>query len=731
MHTCPIPKDEAERLVQLPRYRLFGSQPEPIFDAVAQAAALSHGVPISLISLVGERELWLKAKWGVNLSSIPREQSFCGHTVAVRDLFIVPDALQDDRFRDHPLVTGAPGIRFYAGQPLINDSGVALGALCLIDTIPRPDLKREQLDLLIRLSQLVSRKFDNRRDLSVQGAVTGFTKSSGVAIVTTNEAGAISFWNAAAEKLFGHRFAEVEGQDISLIIPDRFRADHHHGLARISAGGQPRLAGKAVEVVGLHQDGYEFPIEISLSAWKGPSGWEFGAQIQDISLRHARDLKLRHLAVHDPLTGLPNRREFSDRLTELVHLGEAAAVLMLDLDGFKGVNDTLGHLTGDDLLRLVAVRLAARLPAGSLLARMGGDEFAVLLTGCEDPTYARGLGQSMVDAFDRDFSIGGHELRLSTSVGFALAPMHATDAEELLLRADLALIEAKRHACGIVRMFDRGLENRLLAQRAFRDEVRQATIAKEWELHYQPQLGLTDNRLLGAEALLRWNHPTRGLIAPGVFLETLEKHAVAAEVGRWIIDEACGELVRARRAGIPLPSISINLFAIQLRSAGIENTVLSVLEHHSLEPSDLELELTETVVLRQDARSLAELLALRQAGVRLAFDDFGTGFASFSTLKGFPVDKLKIDKSFVGDVTRSPHSRAIVGGIAHLSRELGLNLVAEGVETTAQRDALLELGCTIGQGYLWGRPAPRIAPFVSGIVPDTDFASPARPAIAQ
>jgi predicted signal transduction protein with EAL and GGDEF domain len=337
----------------------------------------------------------------------------------------------------------------------------------------------------------------------------------------------------------------------------------------------------------------------------------------------------------------------------------------------------------------------------------------------------------MVDAFDRDFSIGGHELRLSTSVGFALAPMHATDAEELLLRADLALIEAKRHACGIVRMFDRGLENRLLAQRAFRDEVRHATIAKEWELYYQPQLGLTDNRLLGAEALLRWNHPTRGLIAPGVFLETLEKHAVAAEVGRWIIDEACGELVRARSGGIPLPSISINLFAIQLRSAGIEKTVLDVLEHHSLEPSDLELELTETVVLRQDARSLAELLALRQAGVRIAFDDFGTGFASLSTLKGFPVDKLKIDKSFVGDVTRSPHSRAIVGGIAHLARELGLELVAEGVETTAQRDALLELGCEIGQGYLWGMPAPSIAPLVPSLVPNSEFDSRARAAAAR
>ncbi|WP_296722674.1 EAL domain-containing protein [Erythrobacter sp.] len=713
MNTWPIPADEAERLAQLPHYRLFGSQPEPIFDAVAEAAALSYRVPVSLISVVGEQDQWLKARWGTDMSSTPREHSFCAHTIAARELFLVPDATKDERFSDNPLVTAGPGIRFYAGQPIINDAGIALGALCLIDTVPRPDIGRDQLELLGRLAQLISRKFDARRDLRLQSAVSGFTRSSGVAIVTTDEAGAITFWNAAAEKMFGHRFSQVEGRDIALIIPDRFRSDHHHGLMRISAGGQPRLAGKAVEVIGLHHDGHEIPIEIALSAWTGPHGWEFGAQIQDISARHARDVKLRHLAVHDPLTGLPNRKEFSDRLTETLETHGSAAVLMLDLDGFKSVNDTLGHLTGDDLLRVVSVRLAAQLPSGALLARMGGDEFAVLLAGCEDPIKARRAGQKLLTAFDRDYSVGGHELRLSTSIGFALAPLHASDAEELLLRADLALIEAKRHTEGGLRVFDLGLENKLLAQRAFRDEVRQATIHQEWQLHYQPQLRLADDTLAGAEALLRWVHPTRGLITPGIFLETLEQHVVAADVGRWVIDEACAQLIRARRSGIPLPSISVNLFAIQLRSAGIERTVLDVLDHHGLEPCDLELELTETVVLRQDTRSLAELRALRRAGVRIAFDDFGTGFASFSTLKSFPVDKLKIDKSFVCDIARSAYSRAIVGGIAHLALELGLELVAEGVETTAQRDTLLELGCNIGQGYLWGLPAPLLE---SGLV---------------
>lgn len=713
MDTWPIPKDEAERLFQLSRHQLLGSQPEVLYDAIAQAAASYCNAPISLISVVGERDQWFKGSWGADLLSTPREHSFCAHTIAARDTLIVPDARRDKRFMSNPLVTGAPCIRYYAGLPVLTHTGVALGALCVIDTRPRPDIGDEHLEVLRRLAGLVSKMFEQRRDLRAQNAVTGFIQSSGMAIVTTSESGAISFWNPAAEQMFGHTFAEADGRDISLIIPSRFRADHHNGLARISAGGEPRLKGKAVEVVGLHRDGREFPIEISLTAWKSAQGWEFGAQIQDISARHARDLKLRHLAVHDPLTGLPNRREFNERLAELLGAGRAVATMMLDLDGFKSVNDALGHLTGDDLLRMVTVRLSARLPAGALLARMGGDEFAVLIPDCEDPTHARRVGRNLLTAFEEDYSLGGHELRLSTSVGFALAPLHSTDTEELVLRADLALLEAKRRAGGTVRIFDRSLENRLLAQRSFRDEVRRATVGREWELHYQRQLTLADNKLVGMEALLRWRHPTRGLITPAVFLETLEKHAVAAEVGRWVANEACAELVRVRKAGISLPSISINLFAIQLRSVGIERTVRELLERHSLAPSDLELELTETIVIRQDTQSLGELRALRQAGVRLAFDDFGTGYASFSTLKDFPVDKLKIDKSFVADITHSSHCRAIVGGIAHLAGKLGMDLVAEGVETIAQRDALLDLGCHVGQGFLWGMPSPSVEDFRS------------------
>lgn len=704
MNACPFLAASPERPASDPGSDLAAMQPAPGDEVIVEAAARAFGLPISFISLTGEQGIWLAARRGIDAHKHSRMRFLCVHALVAGTCVIVEDAARDDRFSEHHLVSGEPGIRFYAGQPIIDLTGAAIGVLSLADTVPRPDIRHDDLDLLGRLARLIAQTWSARRELRVQSAVSGFAQSSGMAIITTDQSGAITFWNTAAEQMFGHAQREIAGRDISVIIPERFREDHHRGLARISAGGEARLVGRAVEVVGLHRDGHEFPIEISLSSWAGVAGREFGAQIQDISARHARDTKLRHLAVHDALTGLPNRREFNDRLIEALANHGSAAVLMLDLDGFKGVNDALGHLTGDDLLRMIAVRLAARLPEGALLARMGGDEFAVLLPDCDDPVRTRRVGEALCAAFDDDYSVGGHELRLSTSAGYALAPLHASDAEELLLRADLALIEAKRDAGRTLRIFDRGLENKLYAQRAFRDEVRQATVESEWRLFYQPMVRLTDGALAGAEALLRWLHPTRGLITPGVFLDTLEQHAVAAELGRWIIDEACSELVRIRRQGIALPSISVNLFAIQLRSSGIERTVLSLLERHGLSADDLELELTETVMLRQDARCLSELRALRSAGVRLAFDDFGTGFASLATLKGFPVDKLKIDRSFTKDLTRNAHSRAIVGSIIHLARELGIAVVAEGVETATQRDAMRDLGCSIGQGYLWGKP---------------------------
>lgn len=537
-------------------------------------------------------------------------------------------------------------------------------------------------------------------------ALGGFANSTSLALITADVEGRITFWNAAAESIFGYPAADMVGRSLDVIIPPRFREQHNHGMKRIASGGPVNLSGKTVEVVAIKADGTEFPIEITIASWAGLRGTEVGAQIQDITARRAKEARLQHLAHHDALTGLQNRVKFTDCIADCLNEQGVATMLALDLDGFKSINDSFGHSTGDALLQAIAVRLAASIKPGGVLARVGGDEFALLLPASDDLLAARAQADCILDAFSQPFQIAGHLLHVGTSIGFSLAPLHAVDAEELLLRADLALLAAKRDGGRRVRLFDAGMANQLAAQRGFLRELRQATERCEWELFYQPQVRLCDSELIGAEALLRWRHPTRGLILPAAFLPVLETHRTASEVGCWILNEACAQLVRWRSAGRQLPRISVNLFAAQFTSGNLAQTVREALDRHSLLPSDLELEITETIALRADDHILASLNQLSAAGVGIALDDFGTGFASLSTLKQIPVTRLKIDKSFVEDICSEPHSAAIVSAIVSLADSLKLEVIAEGISTPEHREMLLRLGCGAGQGYMFGRPEP-------------------------
>ncbi|WP_375428542.1 putative bifunctional diguanylate cyclase/phosphodiesterase [uncultured Sphingomonas sp.] len=700
----PIPEDEAERLELLSACALTGRPARREFDEITRLAAELFDAPIALVTLVTEHEQWLHGRTGLQVDGTRRDVSFCAHAIASDRPFIVTDAAADPRFAENVLVTGEPYIRFYAGAPITTRDGVRVGAVCVIDREPRPHFKSEEARPLVRLARMVARSIEARRHENEGKAVGSFAEATALAILTTDAEGVITSWNGAAERMFGYLRMDAVGRSMDLIIPERFHDAHHAGLERVKRGGETKLVGKTVEVTARRADGEEFPIELSISAWPTPAGVALGAHAQDVSVRHARDAALEHLAAHDQLTGLLNPKAFRERLRQRLDDGRSAAVLAFDLDGFKAVNDSLGHDVGDALLQALAIRLRSATSPDWVIGRLGGDEFAVLLSPEADLFTAREAACALLGAFVGVFHVAGHRLNLAASIGVALVPDHADDADELMMRADLAMFRAKRGGGRGYRLFDGSMRAELAARRAFNEELRQAQISNQWELHYQPQVRLADGALIGAEALLRWRHPQWGVLAPAAFMSVLETHLVAYEVGQWVLDETCRQLAAWRSRGLDVFRISCNLFGAQVHTRGLVTEVEAALARHGLQPADLELEITETIALRHDDETLQPLFALVERGIGIALDDFGTGFASLSTLKRAPLTRLKIDRSFVADVCADRHSAAVIGGILSIGSALDIDVIAEGVETHEQRTALQALGCTQGQGYLYGRP---------------------------
>lgn len=698
-----LPDDEDARLACLMRHDLDGTPIEPIFDQLADMAATLFGVSVCLISVIGHHHQGFIGRHGFDQLAVPRALSLCNVTLQQDGVRVVSDLSLESAYLGHPLVHGITPIRFYAGTALVSADGVRLGTFCIVDGAARAAFSDRDRALLQQLAAMAARALDTRRGTLTGVAARRFVESTAMAVVTANREGTISFWNAAAESLFGWPARTAIGCNLALIIPERFREAHQKGMARLMAGGVPTLAGKTVEVQAIDCDDREFPIELTLSHWKDGDGLGLGAHIQDISERRAREARLRHLAHHDELTGLLNRRGFSACVETAIRDVRDATILALDLDSFKGVNDAFGHAVGDAFLQALSVRLTSATPDGSALGRIGGDEFAILLPPGTSANAACAAARAVLAACVDPIVILHHHLQVGISIGIAIAPLHAADVEELMVRADLALFRSKREGGRAYYMFDADMARELTKSRAIKMEIGRAATNREWMLLYQPQVALRDDGLVAAEALLRWSHPHRGVLLPSAFMTTLETHAAAFEVGCWVIDRACRQLVAWRAAGLGIERIAVNLFAAQIRSGNLATIVGNALVTHGLRPQDIELEITESIALRQD-EGIDQLQALHDIGVAIAFDDFGTGFASLATLKHFPLSRLKIDRSFVSDLGANAHSDAIVGGVIAIGHRLNLSVIAEGIETREQARALTEMGCDEGQGYLYGRP---------------------------
>jgi diguanylate cyclase (GGDEF)-like protein len=434
------------------------------------------------------------------------------------------------------------------------------------------------------------------------------------------------------------------------------------------------------------------------------AGWV--ATYEDVTERRRVEQRIAYMAHHDALTDLPNRTLLAERIEHAFarahRFGDEFAVLYLDLDRFKGVNDTLGHPVGDSLLKAVADRLRACTRDTDLVARMGGDEFAVLQIGLEASRSADQLARRIREVVSAPYEIDGNKLIIGTSIGIAVAPSDGVSVDQLLKNADLALYCAKADGRNTHRFFEVRMDEELQARRLIELDLRKALTAGELEVYYQPLVALSDGAITGYEALLRWKHPERGFISPAEFIPIAEEIGLIVPIGEWVLHQACAEASTWEEN----LTVAVNLSPVQLKSRELVQVVILALANSGLAATRLELEITESVFLNDNEQTLSILHDLRSFGVRIAMDDFGTGYSSLSYLRSFPFDKIKLDRSFVRDLGVKPDSFAIVQSIATLGGTLGMTTTAEGIETAEQLDELKAAGFDQGQGYLFGRPQP-------------------------
>lgn len=423
-----------------------------------------------------------------------------------------------------------------------------------------------------------------------------------------------------------------------------------------------------------------------------------------------KQAELYYLAHYDQLTGVPNRMLLSDRLTqacrEAVRKGTLVGLMFVDLDRFKQVNDSLGHSVGDFLLRAVVQRLQSSARDCDTVARLGGDEFAILLDGLKDPVDADIVARRVIDSLQPPFSIMGHELFITASLGIAIYPKDDNDVGNLLIKADAAMYEAKRNGRNGYRAYVAGLSMYSLDRMSLETDLRNAVDNEEFVLFYQPQVNLATGQVIGVEALIRWQHPKRGLLSPAHFIQIAEETGLIVSIGNWVLRNACLQLKAWMDAGLPLLRMAVNVSAIQFHQANFCGNVKAIIHEIGVDPALIEFELTESIVMHHSTGVLDTLEELKRVGVMLAIDDFGTGFSSLSYLRRFPIDCLKIDQSFIRSIESMPVNEAIVRAIIALAQSLSLGVVAEGIETEAELAVLKTCHCTEAQGYHYLRPLP-------------------------
>ncbi len=715
MIKAPLPPNEAERLAALHRLLILDTPPEERFDRITRLTKRFFNVDIVAVSLVDTDRQWFKSCLGLPVRETPRDISFCGHAILCKDVMVVPDARLDPRFSDNPLVTGEPWIRFYAGCPLAGPDGNRLGTLCIIDTRPRemtdPDrhalrdyaaLVENEMTTVRILEHAVARlkESEDRIQTTLDNVIDG--------VLAMTARGQIRSINAAGQTLFGYEPEEIIDKNITSLLHD----DSHGVLETIlehsrTSSDTEDSRREPREVSGQRKDGRTFPMELALRKTTWNSQPLFIVTARNISERKAHAALLEYQATHDVLTDLPNRILLYDRLQQAILRGrrenEPVALLVMDISRFKEINLALGHDHGDILLQQFGLRLRGLLRASDSVARLGGDEFAVLLpkANSEGAMVATGKIQK---ALEVPFVLDDLSLDIAVTIGIAVYPDHGEDASTLLQRADVAMVEAKKTDGGFF-VYATEHDPHTPRRLALMGELRHAIEENQLFLLYQPKINLRTARVEGVEALVRWQHPRLGLIPPDQFILLAEQTGQIKPLTQWVLEEALRQTQLWHQAGVKL-SIAVNLSARNLQDPRLPDQVAEHLKRWGVPPQYLELEITEGTIMLDPARAMTILKQLNKMGVAISIDDFGTGYSSLGYLKRLPVHAIKIDKSFVIGMAVDEHDAVIVRSTIDLGHNLGLKVIAEGIENREIFDKMTALGCDAAQGYYMSRPVP-------------------------
>jgi diguanylate cyclase (GGDEF)-like protein/PAS domain S-box-containing protein len=538
---------------------------------------------------------------------------------------------------------------------------------------------------------------------------------TGDAVIATDCDGCVTYVNPAAERMTGWRSAEACGQPLGKVFRTVDEATGRRTVSPVDlalARSKVRKLRADVHTMLIHRDGAEFVIEENAEPLLDSEQNVRGAVLVFRDVGDARRIatEMARLASHDCLTGLPNRAHLHDCLRKALALtrrsGTRLALMYLDIDNFKNINDMLGHQVGDQLLVDIAARLQAVVRSSDTISRQGGDEFIILLPEVSDRLAPAEVAQKLLQTIGAISHVGSHEVRISASIGIAVCPDDGIDADTLTRNADSAMYHAKASGRNNFQFFTTEMTEVVAERLRLETSLRRAVERNEFVLHYQPKIALCDGRIIGAEVLIRWRHPTEGLIAPGRFISAAEQSGLINPIGSWVLREACAQNQAWQRAGMePIP-MAVNLSATQLHHEGFLEEVTAVLNEMDMAPHLLEFEVTESVSIHGEEKAVTWLETLKEMGVRLSIDDFGTGYSSLSYLKRLPIDTIKIDQSFIRDITTDPDDAAIITAIIRMAHSLRLNVVAEGVETADQLAFLRRQNCNQVQGYYFSKPVP-------------------------